>query len=57
MAYDKALKKEKLRKWGRLCRKGEKIKFVDVTFCLLVFLAVQGSSSFRLILVLFSIKR
>ena len=24
--------KEKLRKWGRLSRKGDKIKFVDVRF-------------------------
>ena len=30
MAYNKALAKEELRKWGRLCRKGDKIKFVDV---------------------------
>ena len=32
MAYNKAPTKEKLRKWGRLIRKGDKIKFVDVSF-------------------------
>ena len=32
MAYSRALTKEKLRKWGRLSRKGDKIKFVDVRF-------------------------
>ena len=32
MAYNKAPTKEKLRKLGRLCRKGDKIKFVDVRF-------------------------
>ena len=32
MAYNKALIKEKLRKWGRLSRKGDKIKFVDDRF-------------------------
>ena len=32
MAYNKALTKEKLRKWGRLLRKGDKIKFDDVRF-------------------------
>ena len=30
MAYKKAPTKEKLRKRGRLSRKGDKIKFVDV---------------------------
>ena len=32
MAYNKAPTKEKLRKWGRLSSKGDKIKFVDVRF-------------------------
>ena len=32
MAYNRALTKEKLRKWGRLSRKGDKVKFVDVRF-------------------------
>ena len=32
MAYSKALTKEKLRKWERLSRKGDKIKSVDVRF-------------------------
>ena len=32
MAYNKAPTKEELRKWGRLSRKGDKIKFVDVGF-------------------------
>ena len=32
MAYNKAPAKEKLRKWGRLSIKGDKIKFVDVRF-------------------------
>jgi len=31
-AYNKALTKEKLRKWGGLSRKGYRIKFVDVRF-------------------------
>ena len=31
-AYNKAPTKEKLRKWGNLSRKGDKIKFVDVRF-------------------------
>ena len=32
MAYNKAPTKEKLRKWGRLSKKGDKIKFVDARF-------------------------
>ena len=32
MAYNKAPTKEELRKWGRLSRKGDKIKFVDIRF-------------------------
>ena len=32
MALSKAPKKEELRKWGRLSRKGDKIKFVDIRF-------------------------
>ena len=32
MTYDKAPTKEKLRKWGRLSRRGDKIKFVDVRY-------------------------
>ena len=32
MAYNKAPRKEKLRKWGRLSRKGAEVKFVDVRF-------------------------
>ena len=32
MAYNKAPTKQKLRKWGRFSRKGDKIKFVDVRF-------------------------
>ena len=32
MAYNKALTKEELRKWGGLSRKGDKIKFVDTRF-------------------------
>ena len=33
MAYNKAPKKEELRKWGRLSSKeGDKIKFVDIKF-------------------------
>ena len=32
MAYNKAPTKEELRKWGRLSRKGDKIKFVDIIF-------------------------
>ena len=32
MAYNKAPAKEELRKWGRLNREGEKIKFVDIRF-------------------------
>ena len=32
MAYKKAPTKEKLRKWGRLSRKGDKIEFADVRF-------------------------
>ena len=32
MAYDKAPTKEELRKWGRLSRKEDKIKFVDIIF-------------------------
>ena len=31
MAYNKALTKEKLRKWGRLSGKGDKIKFVNLS--------------------------
>ena len=31
-AYNKALTKEKLRKWGCLSREGDKIKFADVRF-------------------------
>ena len=31
-AYNKALTKEIVEKWGRLDRKGDKIKFVDVRF-------------------------
>ena len=31
-AYNKAQTKEKLRKWRRLSREGDKIKFVDVRF-------------------------
>ena len=30
MAYNTAPTKEELRKWGRLSRKGDKIKFVDI---------------------------
>ena len=30
MAYNKAPTKEELRKWGRLSRKGDKIKFVII---------------------------
>ena len=32
MAYNKAPTKEELRKWGRLSRKEDKIKFVDIRF-------------------------
>ena len=32
MVYNKALTKEELRQWGRLSRKGDKIKFVDIRF-------------------------
>ena len=32
MAYNKAQAKEELRKWGRLSRNGDKIKFVDIRF-------------------------
>ena len=32
MAYNKAQTKEELRKWERLSRKGDKIKFVDIRF-------------------------
>ena len=32
MAYNKAPTKEKLRKWGRLNRNGDKVKFVNVRF-------------------------
>ena len=32
MAYNKALTKEELRKWGRLGRKGDKIKLADIRF-------------------------
>ena len=32
MAYNKAPTKEELRKWGRLIRKGEKIKFAEIRF-------------------------
>ena len=32
MAYNKAPTKEELRKWGRLSRKGDKIKSVDARF-------------------------
>ena len=32
MVYNKAPKKEELRKWGRLSGKGDKIKFVDIRF-------------------------
>ena len=32
MAYNKAPTKEELRKWGRLSRKGDKLKFVDSRF-------------------------
>ena len=30
MAYNKAPTKEELRKWGRLSRKGDEIKFADI---------------------------
>ena len=32
MACNKAPIEEELRKWGRLSRKGDKIKFVDIRF-------------------------
>ena len=32
MTYNKAPTKEKLRKWGGLSRKGDKMKFVDIKF-------------------------
>ena len=32
MAYNRAPTKEKLIEWGRLNRKGDKIKFIDVRF-------------------------
>ena len=31
-AYNKAPTKKELRKWGGLSRKGDKIKFADITF-------------------------
>ena len=32
MAYKKAPTKEELKKWGRVSRKGDKIKFFDIRF-------------------------
>ena len=47
MAYNKAQTKEKLRKWGRLSRKGDKIKFVDVRFKRLQIVGFRESSGWE----------
>ena len=44
MAYNKAPTKEELRKWGRLSRKGDKIKFVDIRFVYITLLLVCVAS-------------
>ena len=47
MVYNKAPTKEELRKWGRLSRKGDKIKFVDIRFKGLQIVGFRESSGWQ----------